>query len=459
MIPVILSGGSGSRLWPVSRVSYPKQFCELLDESLFTKTLKRLMPLGSPWVITTREMKTLTERALKEAGVSQDQALYEPFGKNTAPAVALLCKRLSQLGKAKEVVGIFPADHLIDDEDKFRKIVKAGESYALQGEVVTLGITPTYPATGYGYIETESTLTNAVSGAVRAIGFREKPNEETAREFLGRGNFFWNAGMFIFRVENMIERFEKYSPEVWDVIDRLALDMSNLDEIYRAVRSISIDYAIMERLASHVSLPCDFTWNDLGSWDSMAEVLGAVSAGSKHNVSIESSGNFVFPYGEKTYGFVGVEDLIVVDTADALLVSKRGETEQVKQLVDKLKAAGNAKVTEHKFEIRPWGRFEVLADDPTYKSKLIVIDPGAQISYQMHSKRSESWTIISGSGEVILGDKTLAVSSGMTVGAPAGMKHRIRNIGAEPLRLVEVQTGEYFGEDDIVRYRDDYQRA
>ncbi|RYZ86358.1 MAG: mannose-1-phosphate guanylyltransferase, partial [Proteobacteria bacterium] len=239
MIPVILSGGSGSRLWPVSRQSYPKQFCELLDESLFNKTIQRLKPLGSPWVITVKEMKILTERSLKDLGVPLDQSIYEPFGRNTAPAVALVCKRIDLLKRANEVVGIFPADHLIDDESKFQSLVKEGEKLAKEGHVVTLGIQPTYPATGYGYIETSGSFGPRVANALKATGFREKPNEPTAREFLERGGFYWNAGMFIFRASTMIELFKKYAPEIWEVIDSLKSDLSNVDEVYRAVRSTS----------------------------------------------------------------------------------------------------------------------------------------------------------------------------------------------------------------------------
>ena len=336
MIPVILSGGSGSRLWPVSRASFPKQFCDLLDESLFAKTVKRVAPLGSPWVVTVRDMAALTEEGLKSCGGNPSQVIYEPLGRNTAPAIALLCRRFEMLGQADAVVGVFPADHLISDDEKFRADVRAGEKLALEGHVVTLGIQPTYPATGYGYIATDGPL----GSGLRAVGFREKPNEETAREFLERGEFYWNAGMFIFRVRTMIDLFTMYAPDVWQSVAALRDDLSNLDEIYRSVRSTSIDYAIMERLPSHVCIPCAFGWSDLGSWDSLAEVLGKSSPGASV-IQVESDSNFVFTHTKRNYAFVGVEDLIVVDTPDALLISRKGESEQVKQVVDKLKAAGN----------------------------------------------------------------------------------------------------------------------
>lgn len=336
MIPVILSGGSGSRLWPVSRASFPKQFCELLDESLFAKTVRRLAPLGAPWVITVREMQTLTSAGMRALGLDDSKSIYEPFARNTAPAIALLCRRFELLGFSDRVVGVFPADHLIDNDDRFRADVLAGEKLAEQGHIVTLGIRPTFPATGYGYIATDG----AIGAGLRATGFREKPNEETAREFLARGGFYWNAGMFIFRVSVMIELFKKHASDIWSVIGELKDD--NIEAVYSKVRATSIDYAIMERLPEHVCVPCHFGWSDLGSWDAIAEILAERPAPV---VAVESRENFVFPHADKTYSFVGVEDLIVIDTADALLIAKRGETELVKQLVDKLRSEGRTKLT------------------------------------------------------------------------------------------------------------------
>lgn len=339
MIPVILSGGSGSRLWPVSRAAFPKQFCELLDESLFAKTVRRLAPLGSPWVVTVREMKPLTERSLGELGVPTSQVIYEPFGKNTAPALALLCLQFERRGFGDEIVGLFPADHLVDGDDEFRSVVRAGIAYAEGGEVVTLGIQPTYPATGYGYIATDGPIGSG--GGVKAIGFREKPNEVTAREFLNRGGFYWNAGMFIFRVRTMIELFKTYAPDIWASIAALKGDLSNLDEVYAGVRSTSVDYALMERLPSHVCLPCQFGWSDLGSWDSVAGLLPNRERESA-TVEIEAKGNFIFPQDGKVYAFVGVNDLMVVDTPDAVLVTRKGESELVKQVVDRMKSSADS---------------------------------------------------------------------------------------------------------------------
>jgi mannose-1-phosphate guanylyltransferase/mannose-1-phosphate guanylyltransferase/mannose-6-phosphate isomerase len=462
MIPVILSGGSGARLWPVSRLSMPKQFCEFLDESLFAKTVKRLKPLGSPWVVTVNELKVLTERALKEAGVPREQALYEPMARNTAPAIAFLCKVLELRGLAGEVVGIFPADHLIDDEAGFHAAVRSGAKIAASGAIVTLGVKPTYPATGYGYIETASVVQGGGT-ALRAVGFREKPNETTAREFISRGGFFWNAGMFIFKASQMIQLLSQHAPTVWEPFKLLKADLSNLSDVYSVVMAISIDYAVMERLNEHVTIPCTFEWSDLGSWDAIAEVLGSSPAdkGTQLTLPIEVEGraNFVFPIEKKIYALVGVDDLIVVDTDDALLVAKRGKTERVKDVVDLLKSRSVPTATQHTFEVRPWGRFSVLADADDFKSKTITVDPGQQLSYQSHEKRAEHWIIVKGSGEVVLDGETIQVSAGKHVLIPLQAKHRIRNTGQVPLMFVEVQLGSYFGEGDIKRYEDDYKRV
>jgi mannose-1-phosphate guanylyltransferase/mannose-6-phosphate isomerase len=311
----------------------PKQFAKLLDESLFAKTAKRISAIGTPWVITVKEMRALTENSLRELNLPDSQVIYEPSGKNTAPAIALLCKKFESMGLTNEIVGIFPADQLIEDDVMFSDVVRSAEQFAERGEIVTLGIEPTYPATGYGYIETSGPVSSG-STALIATGFREKPNEETARDFLNVGGFYWNAGMFIFRVSEMILAFQKYSPELWRAFSKLENDFSNLESVYANVRSISIDYAIMERLPSHICIPCATGWSDLGSWDSLATILG-VSSQAKIT-EVEATGNFVQGVSNKIYALVGVSDLVVVDTQDALLISKKGRTEAVKQVVESL---------------------------------------------------------------------------------------------------------------------------
>lgn len=485
-IPAIMSGGSGTRLWPVSRQSLPKQFAALfgdgLSESLFAKTARRLKPFGSPWTITVSDMKVLTEKTLAELKVSaaeiSAQTLYEPRGRNTAPAIALMCRVLETRGLTDSVVGIFPADQLIRDEERFHLALREAIGLAESGEVVTLGIRPSFPATGYGYIETSGPAAAGQAGgagrALKAIRFREKPDLETAKSFLlknqssgssdfASGGYLWNAGMFVFRASKMIELLKEHAPKVWQPMSQLKADLSNLREVYDTVEAISIDYAVMERLPGHVTIPCDFDWSDVGSWDAIADIRQGEATGI---VEVAGSKNFVLPYAGKSYAFVGTEDLLVVDTQDATLIAKRGQSEKVKDVVDRLKAFANgtsARATQHPFEIRPWGKFEVLRDTEEFKSKTITVDAGAQLSLQSHAKRAEHWIIVRGEGEVVLNDKIIPVGPGSHVFIPIGAKHRMRNTAqagsGRELVFVEIQLGTYFGEDDIVRYEDTYGRT
>ena len=454
MIPVIISGGSGVRLWPVSRPSLPKQFAEFLDESLFTKAISRVQPLGNPWTVTVCDLQVLTERTYRELGLNSAHILFEPKGRNTAAAIAYLCRALELAGESEQVVGVFPADQLVGDAEAFRRAVRLGSEYAANGEIVTLGVKPTFAATGYGYIETQGPVGQ---GALKAVRFREKPDQASAEMFLKQGGFYWNAGMFIFKVATMVARLKEFAPDIWTTISEIkqARDAANLEDVYSRVRSISIDYAVMEKLPSHVCIPCDFSWSDLGSWDALAGELKNPDS----LIEVAAKGNFVYPSGEhKVYALACVSDLIVVDSEDALLIVPKGQSERVKDIVEKLKVAGKTQATQHRFEIRPWGRFDILADHDDFKAKRIEVDPGCQLSYQAHEKRSEHWIVTQGRGELVLNDVITAVAPGQHIVIPLKAKHRMRNNGTEPLVFVEVQLGTYFGEDDITRYQDDYRR-
>ncbi|MDG0815744.1 mannose-1-phosphate guanylyltransferase/mannose-6-phosphate isomerase [Bdellovibrio svalbardensis] len=458
MIPVILSGGSGTRLWPVSRQQMPKQFCTIFDKSLQTFTLQRSLRLGSPWIVTSKALQTLTELNLKDNKASGVQVVYEPFGKNTAPAIAVLCQLLKLQGKADEVVGIFPSDHLITKEDVFLNVVEFAASVAKDNKVVTLGIKPSYPETGYGYIQTEPTSFKD-KGSLKAfsvVKFHEKPSLEKAQEFLAHGSFSWNAGIFVFKVSHMASLFEKHQPEMWALVSTLKADSSNLEEIYTKVKSISIDYAIMEHLSGGelTCIPAEFGWSDVGSWDAVASLQKG------HEVlNVSGKDNFVFGDDDKHYSFVGIDDVIVVDTKDALMLVKKGHSQDVRHVVEALTKQQSKLVKEHVYEYRPWGYFEILKDTENFKSKVIRVNPHAQISYQSHAKREEHWTITVGSGEVVLNDQVIPVQAGSHIHIPLGAKHRIRNNTEHMLEFVEVQLGTYFGEDDIVRYQDDYKRS
>jgi mannose-1-phosphate guanylyltransferase/mannose-6-phosphate isomerase len=453
VIPAILSGGSGTRLWPVSRANFPKQFCDLFDDSLQSLTLKRCLKLGTPWIITGAALKTLTESNLQDLRLQNVTTIYEPMAKNTAPAVAVLAHILVQRGMGDQVVGVFPSDHLIQNTDAFYKAVAEAEALAKQGFIVTLGIKPDHPATGYGYIQKDK-------ASHRVLKFHEKPSLETAEKFLASGDFFWNAGMFIFKAKAMLEKFQKLQPEIFKIVTQLKSDLSNLSEVYAQFPSISIDYAIMEKLSSEelACVPTDMAWSDVGSWDAVAEVSEGPQGGAK-SLEVKGHDNFVFGRQNKMYSFVGTDDLIVVDTEDALMVVKKGESQEVKHVVETLQKQGSPLTKDHVFEKRPWGAFEILRDTAHFKSKVITVSPMSQLSYQSHSKRAEHWIITRGEGEVVLNDQIIPVKAGSHVYIPIEAKHRMRNTSDSILEFVEVQLGSYFGEDDIVRYQDDYKRT
>ncbi len=457
MIPVILSGGSGTRLWPLSRQKMPKQFCDIFGKSLQTLTLERACKLGSPWIITSEALRTLTEANLQQKGSQMVRVLYEPMGRNTAPAIASICHLLQMQGYSDEIVGVFPSDHLIGKEEEFLKAVNFATSVAQKNKVVTLGIKPSYPETGYGYIQTEKHSFSEIAAlqAFPVIKFHEKPELKTAQAFLDQGGFSWNAGIFIFKVSHMAQLFAQHQPEIWRQVQDIKSDATNLKDVYSGLTSISVDYAIMEKLTGQelVCIPADFGWSDVGSWDAVASLRQ-----SQEILSINANQNFVFGQGDKNYSMIGLQDVIVVDTRDALMLLKRGQSQDVKLVVDALTKRQSSLIRDHVFEYRPWGYFEILKNTDSYKSKAIRLNPHSQTSYQSHAKREEHWTIVRGQGEVILNERIFPVQAGSHVHIPQGAKHRIRNTTSEDLEFVEVQLGSYFGEDDIVRYEDDYGR-
>lgn len=464
MVPVILSGGSGTRLWPVSRASYPKQFCEFYDQTFLQNTIRRLSPLGDPFIVTLESMKALTWRTASELGLKAEHMIYEPFGKNTAAAVALMCHKLKVQGLEGETVGVFPADHLITDEDAFYEAVRLGQKVA-DREVVTLGITPRSPATGYGYIEVTEQVVGSEGkhSALRVQGFREKPDLKTAEVFAASGRHFWNAGMFLFRADVMIQHFEKFLPDLWRKISSIKPDLSNAKYAYATVPSLSLDVGIMEKIPNIACIPCQMGWSDVGSWDEiarLAEEFPKLRTGTMASVfSQNSQRNYVFSIKNKVVGLVGMEEAIVVDTPDALLIAKKGESQKVKELVEQMAQAGLPAATEHPFETRPWGGFEVLSDSEKFKVKKLTVDPGAQLSYQSHRGREEHWVVVTGQATIVLNDTVHTVNPGQHFFIPRGAKHRLANRSNGPLVVVEMQTGDYFGEDDITRYEDDYNRA
>lgn len=461
--PIILSGGSGTRLWPVSRVKYPKQFCEILEKPLQTLTVERLQKYGQGILVTSEKLKDLTEKDIIQSNLQIEKVLYEPLGRNTAAAVALACKYLDLHSRTKEVVGVFSSDALILRRDEFDKALSAAARSANEGFVVTLGIQPRGPETGFGYIQVRERALDTHE-ATEVLNFHEKPTLEKAISFVNDGHYFWNAGIFLFKVSRMIELFRQHEPQMWNLIDSLKIDLSNLDTIYSELKSISLDYAIIEKLSSAElrCVACDIGWSDVGSWDALVEVTEPApyteNGFKKQPVQIAAKSNSIFSHQKKKYAVVGADDLIVVDTADVLLICKKGESQKVKDLVDVLKGTDSKIVAEHVFENRPWGRFEVLRDESHYKSKVIRVEPGQKLSYQSHAHRAEHWVIVKGEAVVILNDEEHPMKQGEHIYIPQGAKHRILNRSNSAVEFIEVQVGTYFGEDDIVRYQDDYGR-
>lgn len=457
LIPVILSGGSGTRLWPMSRANMPKQFCKFWDESLLTKSILRLKNLGEPWCITTKSLQPLTEKSFKETSIKTSNIIYEPFGRNTAPAIALLCKAFELNQKANEIVGVFPSDHFIEKSDLFLKCIGEASRAAQTGSVVTLGILPAHASTGYGYIEIGNKIdqVEANKSVVEVVRFREKPDQNTAEEFVQSKKFLWNAGIFIFKVSDMIAAFEEHMPELWKSLSDLKKDFSNLETIYSNLESQSIDFGIMEKLKNQKCVPCDIGWSDVGSWDEITKYIPE----HKDKIEIESKNCTVITNQTKNYSFLNCEDLILVDTRDAMLVFPKGKSDKISELLKVLKTEQPHKMTDAFSETRNWGEFEVLRDGTHYKSKIIKVEPGQRLSYQSHDKRAEHWIVIKGEAAVTLNDQTFDLKSGEHIYIPQGAKHRVANKNGHLLEFIEIQVGEYFGEDDIQRYSDDYGRC
>ena len=459
MIPVVLSGGSGTRLWPVSRASWPKPFCELFDEALYQKTLKRLLPLGSPWTVTVQGLQARTREACGQLRLPDSQVIYEPFGRSTAPAIALLCHLFSLQGKGEEVVGVFPADHMVQDSEGLLHAVQLGAEYAARGAVVTLGMAPTGPAVNYGYIVAANAgPVQEEPRVLTAERFVEKPDEDTARQLLATGNCLWNAGVFLFRIRTMARHFQALLPELWQRIESIDDAGSNLACVYEEIEPISLDHGIMERLRSLLCIPCDIGWSDVGSWEEVSTLSGE-SAGA-HVFPQNAHDNYVYPRASKVYGLAGVNDLIIVDTDDALLVTRKGQSQQVREIVEAMSRKGLPAATQHdhRFDTRPWGRYEVVAAQDHFKAKLITVMPHARLSYQSHQHRDEHWIVVRGAGKVILEGVARNVKAGDYIFVGKGSRHRMVNPYDSDLQFVEIQLGSYFGEDDITRYEDDYQR-
>ncbi|AXX95903.1 mannose-1-phosphate guanylyltransferase/mannose-6-phosphate isomerase [Arcobacter ellisii] len=456
MTNIILCGGSGTRLWPISRTLLPKQFVKLfLNKSLFQLTVERNSKLcKSQFIVSNAEQYFLALDQLEELGKKNNKYLLEPIGRNTAPAIALACMALEY----DEIVIVTPSDHLIKDEKEYEKVLKKAKELASDNKLVTFGIKPTFAETGFGYIESVNEFD------VKA--FHEKPNFETATSYLKAGNYYWNSGMFMFKAGVFLDELEKYSVEIYNQ-SKNAFDNASKDEIIRikhddmmSIPEDSIDYAVMEKSDIVKVIPSNINWSDVGSFDALFEELPKDKNGNTKNdkhISIDSKYNLVYG-NERVIATVDVEDLIIIDTGDAILVSKKGSSQKVKRVVEKLKETNSQLHNIHLTGHRPWGTYTVLEESNGYKIKRIEVKPGKRLSLQKHFHRNEHWIVVSGTATVTVGNETRYVRPNESTYIKMGEVHRLENEGRIPVVLIEAQVGEYTGEDDIVRIDDDFKR-
>ena len=464
MKAIILAGGSGTRLWPVSRYGLPKQFIKLNGgKSLLCQTVERLaavVPLKDIFVITNSDYRFHVQADLRSVSPEiEDNVILEPVGRNTAPAIALVmkyCQEKLKCGK-DEVIFICPSDHIIQPVEKFARYARQAEAAAKAGSIVTFGIKPSRPETGYGYIR-KGAKTPGNGGVCKVAKFAEKPDAKTAAKYLLAGDYYWNSGMFSFTIATMLAEFKAYAPEI---SRRMTQTLAKMTEDFKSMPSISIDYAVMEKSKKAAVLPIDILWSDVGSWDSLHEVIAPdgddnVKVGDV--LALDTKRTIIM--GEKRLiSTIGLKDLIIIDTPDALLVAKRGQAQRVKEVVDLLKERKRKEVVEHMTTYRPWGSYTILEEDSRYKIKRIVVKPGHKLSHQLHYHRSEHWIIVKGTARVTLGKTTSLVHENESTYVPKSTEHRLENPGKVPLEMIEVQNGEYVGEDDIVRYDDIYGRG
>jgi mannose-1-phosphate guanylyltransferase/mannose-1-phosphate guanylyltransferase/mannose-6-phosphate isomerase len=453
----ILCGGNGTRLWPLSREKFPKQFHDLAGtgQPLLIDTISRIELLNLPIVIITGAQHQDSTRTMLSRFAKQANVVGEPVARDTAAAVALLTL-IALRQDPDTIVGSFHADHVMADTEAFREAAEIAYGLAeSKNTVVTIAINPTFPSTAYGYLDLldDAELTTSK----RVTRFIEKPDLASAEALLAKGNVAWNAGMFFFPAKVMADHFAMHLPEIWEGISALNEDLSNLPEVFTSLPKIAIDYGIMEKIEGILCVPYAGDWADVGSWEDVAERRGSSAQVLEHNGS-GSSYISVIPQAKRAV-FLGVDDLIAVDTPDAILIMKKGSGQGLKQVVQQLREADALELKEHTFEERPWGRFEVLLNTDNFKSKRLLLHPGKQLSYQRHQHRSENWTITRGEGTVTLNDVESIVKAGDHITIVAGTKHRLKNHANEPLEFIEVQTGTYFGEDDIERFSDDYGRV
>ncbi|MDD5465368.1 MAG: mannose-1-phosphate guanylyltransferase/mannose-6-phosphate isomerase [Candidatus Omnitrophica bacterium] len=456
---VILAGGVGSRFWPFSRELEPKQFMKIIGEvSLLQATIQRLKGVVAPGhihIVTNNIYFYEVKAQVAKFGIPDSNIILEPQGKNTAPAVGLCAKLISRIDKDALLI-VLPSDHYIKDEGNFKQSLKKAIAAAKKDLLVTIGIRPNAPSTGYGYIKAG----RRKDGYIKVDKFLEKPDLNKAKKYFKDKKFFWNSGMFIWKASVFLEEAGKYLPRLHANL-QLINSINDIPKIWPRIEAISIDYGIMEHSKRIALIPSDFYWTDLGSWDALSEIFPKDKKGNMSNgdsLNLDSQGVCVFTRGNRLVSTIGITNLVIADTPDALLVCHRDKTQEVKKLVEKLKLLKRKEHQVHLTERRPWGSFTVLQEGLGFKIKLIEIAAHKRLSLQRHKRRAEHWVVVSGIAKVISGTKTSLVNSNQSIYISKGKKHRLENTAKQPLRIVEVQTGSYLGEDDIERFEDDFKK-
>lgn len=468
IVPVILSGGSGSRLWPLSREHYPKQLLAFISEqTMLQETARRMqgaLNAERAIVICNEEHRFLVAEQLREIGQLPQDILLEPFGRNTAAALTLAALTIS-VKSPNAVMLVMPADHMIRDLDAFHLAVEKGQHEALAGKLVTFGIVPTIPETGYGYIRRGTML--ASGKAYQVDRFVEKPDADTARTYLASGDYFWNSGLFMMTAARWLEEIQRYRPDIAEASTsawregRRDMDFFRIGkDAFGRCPSESIDYAVMEKTDSAVVIPLDAGWSDIGAWSSLWEASQRDTDGNvlRGDVAAVDTQDTLLIAKHRFVAAVGLRDVIVVETADAVLVAHKDRAQEVKAIVNFLKEAKRSEHVTHRKVYRPWGCYEGVDVGETFQVKRITVNPGAALSLQMHHKRAEHWIVVKGTAKVTRGDDVFTLIANQSTYIPIGTKHRLENPDTIPLEMIEVQSGSYLGEDDIVRFEDRYNR-
>ncbi|MEE8574066.1 MAG: mannose-1-phosphate guanylyltransferase/mannose-6-phosphate isomerase [Thermodesulfobacteriota bacterium] len=462
----ILAGGIGSRFWPLSRETTPKQLLSVAgDESLLKSTIRRLDPLIKPAdisIVTSAKQAEIIRYHLDyDPKDASPDYVVEPVGKNTAPAIGLAALRVAEKDP-DAVMAVLPADHLIKEGEPFRASLVAAAKCALKGHLVTFGITPTSPETGYGYIKSEDEVVETVDGFTvsKVKRFVEKPDIERAKAYLAEGGYFWNSGIFVWKASKILEEIKTHLPTIYTALMEIK-DGADLKKAYEKMEGISIDHGILEKTDICVVIEANFPWSDMGSWNSLGDIFSEDSDGNiiKGRVIDIGSKNSIIMASERVVATIGLTDTILVDTPDATLVCPRERAQEVKDLVGLLKEKDWIEHELHPTVDRPWGFFTVLEEGAGYKVKKIQVKPGRRLSLQSHEKRSEHWVVITGTALIQRGEEVLKVKTNESTYIPIGVKHRLENPGTDLLEIIEVQNGAYLGEDDIIRYEDDFERS